>query len=289
MIEIFLMSHATFISGIPCVLFSKKEVGRSRQAAGKLVATALKNYKDVITDLEKHKQTEHHKRNMEALFQFQKRVLNPSGSIDRAISRENEEQYRKNRDVLESRIRGILFCGRNGLPLRGHKDQGPEILPDGCEQRDGVLRSVWRLMAKSGDHTLHEHMLYGHKNAQYRHHDIQNDIIDIIGKFIGTKILQRVKRAEMFSVIADETTDNSISEQMSITVRYVLDNTIYEDFIEFEQLQKSDLTGKGLADKICHRLASHGLDLKLLVACGFDGASNMSGKFNVSIIYILVL
>jgi len=44
--------------------------------------------------------------------------------------------------------------------------------------------------------------------------------------------------AGMFAIIFDETTDISHVEQLSLVLRYVLDNKVYEDFITFVDVYK---------------------------------------------------
>lgn len=54
------------------------------------------------------------------------------------------------------------------------------------------------------------------------------------GEWITQTIVSEIKKARLFTVLADETADISNTEQMSIVLRYV-DNecTIKEDFIQF--------------------------------------------------------
>ena len=56
------------------------------------------------------------------------------------------------------------------------------------------------------------------------------------------KLVQQCQQAKFFSVLADETTDVSSSEQMSICVRYVHEEdctwTVREDFLGLWKLQR---------------------------------------------------
>ena len=53
-------------------------------------------------------------------------------------------------------------------------------------------------------------------------------MIDIIGSAITDEIVRRLKDAEIFAVMADETPDTSHKEQLSVTVRYVYQAEIEE-------------------------------------------------------------
>ena len=54
-----------------------------------------------------------------------------------------------------------------------------------------------------------------------------------------------MKRAKYYSVIADEVADVSNKEQLSLTVRYVLDRTVKEMFVDFIEVER--ITGESLA------------------------------------------
>eukprot|EP00102_Acyrthosiphon_pisum_P023154 XP_016660364.1 PREDICTED: 52 kDa repressor of the inhibitor of the protein kinase-like [Acyrthosiphon pisum] len=66
-----------------------------------------------------------------------------------------------------------------------------------------------------------------------------------------------VNASQCFSVLADETTDVSVKEQLTLCVRFV--------------------NGTGENAKLC--LNSCGIDYSKMYGQGYDGASNMSGKF----------
>lgn len=108
---------------------------------------------------------------------------------------------------------------------------------------------------------------------------IQNDIILCCGDHIREKMLSEVQRAKYYSILADEVADISNTEQLSLVLRYVDDNNIIrEEFIDF--LPCLDGTsGQGLASMILDRIGQYGLDPALLRGQGYDGAGNMSGKF----------
>ena len=72
------------------------------------------------------------------------------------------------------------------------------------------------------------------RNAQYTSKTI---MIDVIGKHIHDEILFEVNTAKYYSVIANEVTDISNKEQLSITIRYVLGNDVKEMFLDFVEVQ----------------------------------------------------
>lgn len=92
-------------------------------------------------------------------------------------------------------------------------------------------------------------------------------------------ILKRVKEAECYSILADETMDIVGIEQLSICLKYVTyennQTVIKEDFVGFISLEKLD--SESISNKIISSLQEWGLDLNKLVGQGYDGASTMAG------------
>ena len=67
-----------------------------------------------------------------------------------------------------------------------------------------------------------KHLDTAARNATYTSADVQNQLLAIIGDHIQGQILSRVAKAVFFTVIADEVTDISNKEQLSIVLRYIL-------------------------------------------------------------------
>uniref|UniRef100_H3BG50 HAT C-terminal dimerisation domain-containing protein n=1 Tax=Latimeria chalumnae TaxID=7897 RepID=H3BG50_LATCH len=149
---------------------------------------------------------------------------------------------------------------------------------------DGNFHTLLRFKAYSGDH-LHTSSL----NATYISPHIQNEIVNACGAVIQRKLVGKIWDAKYFTVLADETTDISGVEQLSVCVRYVEHQVIEtapftaysvrEDFWGFVLIY--DLTGRNMSDNILKFLASvgdHGLKLSDMHGQGYDEASNMLGR-----------
>ena len=98
---------------------------------------------------------------------------------------------------------------------------------------------------------------------------IQNQILEIRGDSVLCKILQKVENAKYYNVIADEVTECSNKEQLSIVLRYfnVIDNQIREDFVAFIDCD-CGVTGNATATTF---LTSHGLDISKFRGQAYDG------------------
>ena len=188
-------------------------------------------------------------------------------------------------------IRAIEFHGRLGLPLRGHDDSGTLSIPvrDQLQQlshldySEGNLRALLQLMIDCDDEILRKHFRTAPKRATYISPLSQNQIIDAISNVMQRKIVSEVQNAQFFTLLADETTDFSKQEQLSVCLRYVTKSfTIKERLLGFAIAP--DLTGKGLAKQLIRILVDAGTDKayikKYMVGQGYDGASAMSGQHN---------
>ena len=166
-----------------------------------------------------------------------------------------------------------------------HPSAWPSRQYNGCWATPNAQHSnFWALLlyrVAAGDTVLSDHLAKSSRNATYTSSRIQNKILDILGSTIVKKIVQRVKDATYFTVIADEVTDCSNKEQLSLVLRYTNpdDNMIREDFVSFLECD-CGINGRALANKILTFLTSQGLDPSKLRGQAYDGAGNMSGSLN---------
>jgi len=108
---------------------------------------------------------------------------------------------------------------------------------------------------------------------------MQNQIISLMGDAIQKQILSDIFQCKYFSILADETTDVRQTEQLSLSVRFIKDTKVHEEFLCFVPV--SSTTGKDLASTIITQLSQLGLNLEHVRGQGYDGASNMSGTDRV--------
>ncbi len=173
--------------------------------------------------------------------------------VDANLKKQVEENRRKLAPIIDS----VPFCGRLGLPLRGHRDDSkyhPEV---GSYSTGGVGNFVETLnfRVRAGDKVLEDHLKTCGKNKSYISKTSQNKIINCCGQVISEKIIQDVKESKFFSIIADEAADSSHKEQMSLVLRFVdADMNIREEFIAFLQC-KWGLSGAQLAKRILEALS----------------------------------
>ena len=76
--------------------------------------------------------------------------------------------------------------------------------------------------------------------------------MEVIGECIRNEIIAEVKRAKFYSVIADEVTDTANKEELSLSLRFVVDGTVKEVFVDFVEVER--ITGQVLAQTILHAI-----------------------------------
>jgi len=190
-------------------------------------------------------------------------------SITSLLSSCHKDQVRKNRHILRNIIETLILCGKQNIPIRGH-----------TEERSNFF-AILQEKAKE-DTILSEHLASPNLQCKYTSPDIQNELISLCGKQIRDSLSSLCSRSPYFAIIADEATDKSTKEQLSICLRFV-DFTadpyeIREQFVGF--LYAKIIKGHAIAQMITDYLQEMNLDVGKLRAQCYDGASNMSGKFN---------
>ena len=156
-------------------------------------------------------------RGNEFLINYEK----PASRIYYRLERNLNDQMQTNIDVFHKMIEIILFLGRQGLALRGHRDDSVDFSkPQEVNQGNFVAM----LSLSKTDTQLREHLTRAPKNALYTSKTIQEDLIAVIGDLIRNKLTEPLKMSEypFYSIIADETTDKYANQEVvTVCIRYV--------------------------------------------------------------------
>ena len=217
-----------------------------------------------------------HKASMEAAAAFTSVMKNPDLAIDHRLSSERSKRAAGNHRKLLSIAETVIFCGRQGLAFRGHRDDSLTTKTDSCASCENFL-ALLHFRVQAGDQVLKEHLKTAAGNALYTSKTVQNQMITICGDIIRTKLLEMIQKVGFFSVIADEATDIANDEQLSICVRFINNGSPCEKFLAFHECQ-SGVTGEAIADDILSKLVEWQLQLQLLCGQAYDGAGAMAGK-----------
>lgn len=202
---------------VPCVIFGSRAAGRN--TLDRLVRSPLKNYCHLTGRdgyLTAHLSKAYHQESCFKAKQLKKTA--ESSDVYSQLNKAAAEERLKNRKILDRILEAIVFLGRRGLPMRAHRDSGSLCPNDICFD-EGNFRALLQLMISCGDDILKQHVETCKKNASYISWSSQNDLIQAIGVVLTEDIVVEVNKSRFFTLMADETTDASGQEQLSICLR----------------------------------------------------------------------
>ncbi|XP_057296257.1 52 kDa repressor of the inhibitor of the protein kinase-like [Hydractinia symbiolongicarpus] len=269
---------------LPCILFSHKVANKTSKLQ-KLLSQPFRHWPAAKNCFKQHETSKNglHIQTSLTFSAFVKNFLGQTQPISVIIDSNYKKQVADNRKFLTPIVDTIILCGRVCIPLRGHRDDSkyhPEV-GNFSTGSTGNFIDLLNYRVRGGDTTLGNHLLKCNKNSSYISKTSQNEIINCCADIITENIVSEVKKNKFFTIIADEASDTSNKEQLSLVLRYVDSNfDIKEDFIRFLHC-KEGLSGSALASIIPKALSD---DLVLNVQdCrgqGYDGAGAVAGRIN---------
>ena len=208
--------------------------------------------------------------------------------IENIMDANVKKEIMENRKILRPIVDSVLFCGRLGIGLRGHRDDSKYHPQVGCYSTDGNVGNFVESLnfrVRAGDDTLKTHLSDCGKNKSYVSKTSQNKIIKCIGEVISESLIKEIKESMYYSIIADEAADSSHKEQLSLVLRFV-DNSlnIREEFMCFLHC-KWGLSDQNLAKLILEALDDFTLPIDNCRGQGYDGAG--AGHINGLAAHIL--
>ena len=160
-----------------------------------------------------------HRFSMHAMLDFKDVIENKALPVDKVSITGLQSKISENRAKLKPIFKTIIFCGHENIPLRGHRDDTEQL-----SQGKGVgkFQALLDFRIDSGDKVLEDHFKSATKNATYRSKTVQNEIIECCGEHIRKRLVDEIKSAKFFSILADEAQDVSNKEQLALVLRYML-------------------------------------------------------------------
>lgn len=218
------------------------------------------NWKDCKRVFKGHEESSMHK---EAIIKWN--AYCSQSSVVGQLSSEALKQQQKAATYLLTTISSLKYLARQGMPIRGH------------DENEGNYCQLLQL--RSADVEGLRGWLSRRRN--WLSHDIQDEMLQIMALDILRKIVDRIKSNRFFSLIVDETTDESTKEQLSICIRHVHIGSTAEVFEDFIGLYESSETDAGtITTVIKDVLLRCSLRTEDCRGQCYDGASNMSGRLN---------
>ncbi|PFX33772.1 Zinc finger MYM-type protein 1 [Stylophora pistillata] len=210
---------------------------------------------------------------MIATKSFVNSVENPEQNVNNRIDDEKRKNIIRNRHIVKCVSKAILFCGRQCIAPLGDN----EVLNEDSRGNTGNFLAALQMIANHDD-ILKQHLdniQLSSSNITYMSPLIENEIIEIIGQdMILKNLLEEIKAAKLYSIMADEVTNHN-KEQLALGARFIdKNNDVREDFIAFIHLPR--ITGEVIGETIVSTLQGLGLEIVNVRGQGYDGAANMS-------------
>ncbi|XP_022859117.1 zinc finger MYM-type protein 1-like [Olea europaea var. sylvestris] len=198
-------------------------------------------------------------------------LMNQKQSISHVISSQSSSQQKNYR----TRLTVVLDCTRfllmQGLSSRGH-DESKESLNKGNLIE---LLNWYATHRKKINEVLFSN---APENDQMTSPSIHKDLVNCCAVETTRSMINEMGDS-LFSILVDESRDNSIKEQMAVVLRFVdKSGQVKERLLGIFHI--ADTCAQSLKDAIDAMFSTHGLSISSLRGQGYDGASNMSGEFN---------
>ncbi|VDI37411.1 Hypothetical predicted protein [Mytilus galloprovincialis] len=195
----------------------------------------------------------HENRNSLTIFQKNEeghqtssKPVKPPETRTSALQSEKAKRVAENRTILSSIIEATQYCARQCIALRGDKE---DLSTSG---NPGNCLAILKLMSQKDD-LLKQHLDHSkQQNSTYLSPSNQNELTDLMGNMIRSKIISEIQEAKYFSIMADEV-ESYNKEKMSLCVRFVDSNSdIREEIIDFVSLLR--INGEHIANAIMQTL-----------------------------------
>ncbi|XP_072010692.1 zinc finger MYM-type protein 1-like [Engystomops pustulosus] len=247
----------------PCRQFGHQQKRYNKDAL--LSHGGFKNWKRALDSFKEHELSTSHISSTQGWCAF--KDYQKHGSIVDQLNIASESQIRERRDYMARLIGIVQFFGRSGIPFHGHDET------DGSLNKGNFLECLNLL--KTFDPFLQNYS--PPNNATYTSPSSQNEILESCADEVIAKLVSNVKKAGMYSVMADEARDGRYRKLLALCVRCVTpENGVpTEHFLGFKELKEFD--AQTIAASIENSLREHGLEKILCVAQTYDGAAVMSG------------
>ena len=229
----------------------KGKISMTKRIEKAFVDDGFNNWKDAKHDLQRHEESEAHQ---EACSKVLSEASKPISSL--LVEQVNAEHVRRRRCLIKE-VESLIYLLRQNLPIRRRTET------------EGNLHQLLVLRRKDVPDL--------HLWNEYLSPVVQNEIIKSIGTTVLRNVLEDIRAVKFYAIMADETTDTSMKEQFSLSIRWVDDKLdIHEDPVEL--ILAEDTSGEALANRIKDALIRMQLPLQNCRGQAYDGAANMRGR-----------
>ena len=194
-------------------------------------------------------------------------ILSKTGDVADMLSTAHAKEIADNRRALCTILSTLCFLARQGLPLRGNY-----VSDDGSESSSNFMQL---LQLRTEDVRVLATWLQKSQD-RFTSPMIQNELLEIMPMTVLRKIAGKIA-GKQFSIMVDETTDVSNTEELVFCLRYVNDQLItHEEFLGLHSLDST--TAQSTTHTIEDILLRLSLQLENCRGQCYYGASAMAGS-----------
>ena len=213
------------------------------------------NWKKATERFAKHGSSKCH---TEASFKFA--TMSRGLNVSAMISSQKDDDRKNATDCLKIIFTSVLYIAKQGLGFRRSIEENGNFLQlVSLRSQDFVPLKAWLCKYRS-----------------YTSPQIQNEILEMLSREVLQSILTSVGKSNIFSILADESTDISSKQQLSFCIRYISDEfEAVEDFIGLYQLDSC--SAEDIVKVLNDIVIRCDISWDNCRGLAFDGAATMSG------------
>lgn len=207
------------------------------------------------------------------------------GNIQSCLTAQLNEEISYWKNILKRVVAVIKGLASRGLAFRGSNEKfGDQHSGNYFSFLDINSRSIMLLeLIAEFDPLLTKYIEryanQGSGTTSYLSKTVCDEFIYLMAEKVLIYISDEIKKAKYFSLIVDSTPDTAHIDQLTLVIRYVLDNSEpCERFIKF--LLSVGHKAQEMFDAITIELEKLNINLKDCRGQSYDNASNMSGIYN---------
>ena len=132
------LHYSKYLDGVycrACVFFAPNQVGG--QDLGQFVSKPFSAWIKMSEKAAWHVRKDYHLTAMSKMEEFLTRYKNPSRAVHTLLDSEAKRMMETNQKVVESLLKIVMLCGKQGLALRGHRDDAIDWEDEERSSNDG--------------------------------------------------------------------------------------------------------------------------------------------------------
>ena len=222
-------------------------------ARGAWVSKPISNWVKATELLRQHEKSKWHLAAVEV--QALASCAQTSGNI---IVRMSDEVRKNNLNLIKILLRSLYYLVLN------------------CYPHATMFEGIIQLQIDNVIEQLESHKQSSPSNVTYLSKFSMAEFLKSISFVFEENVFAHLKSSQFYSILADESTDDSSKEELAICGRWLEDSKVVEHFLG--TVHATEVNAEALIKYLLAFLYDKGISLQKLRGLGFDGTNAMSGE-----------